>query len=398
MIFYQKALIISSILLFSLFVYANRLMAQTEKALDKVPGQTSSDLFKQPFIIDNPDDRYSYSAHSRKFTGIPSLVITEAGTTWVTWYGGVTPHEDANNYVIVASSKDKGKTWQERFVIDPDKRGPVRAFDPEIWISPDNRLWVFWAQMIRKDGVYGVWAMETSDIDSEKPVWSRPKRLCDGIMMNKPLVLKNGDWLLPVSTWMTTRNSAQVVVSADQGKSWSLRGACDVPAEFQNCDEHMVVQLRDGSLRMLVRTLYGIGETTSKDEGKTWSALKRSDIEHKVSRFFLTRLKSGNLLLVKHGPIEQQLKLRSHLMAFISKDDGKSWSKGLLLDERTGVSYPDGMQASDGRIYITYDYDRRGQQEILMTSFTESDVLSPDYDSRIITVAGNRKLVSKGGH
>ena len=365
---------------------------------EKVSGQTNGDLFKEPLIIENPDDRYSYSAHSRKFTGIPSLAITQAGTLWATWYGGVTPTEDRNNYVVVASSKDKGTAWQERFVIDPDKRGPVRAFDPQIWISPDNRLWVFWAQMIKKDGIYGVWAMETSDLDSENPVWSPPRRLCDGIMMNKPVVLKNGDWLLPVSTWMTTRNSAQVVVSTDHGDTWSVRGSCDVPANDQNADEHMIVQLEDGSLRMLVRTLYGIGETISKDEGRTWSTLKRSEIEHPMSRFFVSRLKSGNLLLVKHGPIKRKLKNRSYLMAFISKDDGKSWSNGLLLDERTGVSYPDGMQASDGRIYITYDYDRRQQQEILMTSFTENDVLSPDYDSRMITVAGNRKLISKGGH
>src|SRR5690606_39230792 len=105
-----------------------------------------------------------------------------------------------------------------------------------------------------------------------------------------PLVLKNGDWLLPVSTWMTTRNSAQVIVSADNGKSWSLRGACDVPAQDQNADEHMLVQLTDGSLKMFVRTLYGIGETISKDNGKTWSALNRSEIEHPMSRFFISRL------------------------------------------------------------------------------------------------------------
>ena len=35
--------------------------------------------------------------------------------------------------------------------------------------------------------------------------------------------------------------------------------------------------------------------------------------------------------------------------------DGKSWSGGLLLDERTAVSYPDIAQSPDGDIYVCQD-------------------------------------------
>ena len=87
---------------------------------------------------------------------------------------------------------------------------------------------------------------------------------------------------------------------------------------------------------------------------------------------------------------------RSHLMSFISKDDGRTWSNGLLLDERPGVSYPDGQQTSDGRIYITYDYKRSEEQKILMTSFTEDDILSGT-DSKILEVFRHRNEISKGG-
>ena len=62
---------------------------------------------------------------------------------------------------------------------------------------------------------------------------------------------------------------------------------------------------------------------------------------------------------MKHGPIEKKTG-RSHLTAFVSKDDGRSWEGGLMLDERGGVSYPDGQQTADGTIYITYDFDRTG--------------------------------------
>ena len=64
---------------------------------------------------------------------------------------------------------------------------------------------------------------------------------------------------------------------------------------------------RDGSLWMLVRTLYGIGESTSTDGGRTWSEVAPSDIGHVTSRFFIRRLDSGNLVLVKHGEIDPAL-------------------------------------------------------------------------------------------
>src|SRR5690606_23197295 len=179
-------------------------------------------------------------------------------------------------------------------------------------------------------------------------------------------------------------------------KTWSVRGACNVPKSERVFDEHMIVERKDGSLWMLVRTRYGIGESFSKDKGRTWSALKQSNIQHTSSRFFISRLNSGNILLVKHGPIDVKTG-RSHLMAFISKDDGNTWSKGLLLDERLGVSYPDGQQMKDGTIAITYDYDRKQEQLILMTTFKEQDVFKENYDQTIIDIFNNRKIISKGG-
>ena len=45
-----------------------------------------------------------------------------------------------------------------------------------------------------------------------------------------------------------------------------------------------------------------------------------------------------------------------------------------MLDERATVSYPDGVQAEDGQIYIIYDRNRRSDKQILMATFTEQDV------------------------
>lgn len=83
-------------------------------------------------------------------------------------------------------------------------------------------------------------------------------------------------------------------------------------------------------------------------------------------------------------------------MAFISKDDGHTWTNGLLLDERKGVSYPDGQQFKDGTIYLVYDYNRTTDQNILYTSFSEDDIINGT-DKEIIEVYRRRTLINLGG-
>ncbi len=152
----------------------------------------------------------------------------------------------------------------------------------------------------------------------------------------------------------------------------------------------MIVEKKDGTLWMLVRTFDGIGESFSQDGGYTWSPGRKSHIDGPCSRFHIRRLKSGRLLMINHHNFEEKLnkeevlnqgrnvikwKGRSHLTALLSEDDGKTWPYTLLLDERNEVSYPDATEASDGYIYVTYDWDRVKQREILMARFTEEDII-----------------------
>ena len=167
-------------------------------------------------------------------------------------------------------------------VIDPE--GQVRAFDPCLWVDPTGRLWLFWAQAYYFwDGRGGVWAITTGDADLENPVWSSPRRLADGVMMNKPTSLADGTWLLPAAAWnipvrggdpeyefdMGELTGSNVIASSDQGKTWDFAGQARIPGVA--CDEHIIIERADGSLWMLARTEYGIGESVSLDQGKTWS-------------------------------------------------------------------------------------------------------------------------------
>jgi predicted neuraminidase len=378
-------------LVFLVFALSPFSLTAAEPA-DPKSKKPSATALEPPPVNLTPGDEYA--DRRRAFQGIPGIERAANGRLWALWYAGGPdePGEGPGNYVVLVTSRDDGKSWSRpKLVIDPP--GPFRAYDPCLWNDPEGRLWLFWAQSYQWwDGRSGVWAIVSENPGDESPRWSKPRRLCNGIMLNKPTVLRSGEWLLPVSVWerpadartdmehrhdLGRENGANVHISRDKGATWALQGQAFVPKRV--FDEHMLVERRDGSLWMLARAAYGIGESESADRGKTWAAGRESAISHVNSRFFIRRLNSGNLLLVTHEPPNG--KTRSHLIAHLSDDDGKTWRGGLMIDERTGVSYPDGVQAPDGLIYVIYDRSRTGDREILMAAFTEDDVAKGQWQS-----------------
>jgi hypothetical protein len=304
-----------------------------------------------------------------KRQGVPGIERTAKGRLWAVYGRDV---ESTRNFQVLKCSDDDGVTWSEvKLMILP--RSGTRAMSAAIWIDPQARLWVFWGQSAgQADGRFGVWAIHTDEPDAAEPRWSAPRRLGDGILLNKPTVLANGDWLLVSSVWKAD-DSIKVYASTDRGATFTLRGTANISnPKLRGPDEPMIVERRDGSLWMMVR-MQGLAETVSTDGGKTWTPVERIAIKHPTSRFFLRRLASGALLLIKHGPLNEKVG-REKLTAFVSDDDGKTWTGGLLLDERDDVTYPDGVQGADGIIRIIYDHERTPDGEILMAKFREEDV------------------------
>ena len=138
-----------------------------------------------------------HAATNRAFQGIPSLAVAPGGRLWATWYAGVTPAEDQNNYVVLATSGDDGATWTDVRTIDPDGAGPVRTFDPELWVSPDGRLFHFWAQMEkgRRDVALGrvVLRNEGAGFGSARlePAAAHRRR-CDDVQAGRALLRRVG--------------------------------------------------------------------------------------------------------------------------------------------------------------------------------------------------------------
>lgn len=343
-------------------------------------------------LITDKQEVAKYSPEHRVWQGIPGVAHTKGGRTFISFYSGDVM-ETYGNFAVLTMSSD-GKNYEQIAVVKKD--GQFRVFDPVLWIDPMGRLWFIWNVMPGEQ----VMASICEDPDGEKLSWSEPFQIGRGIMMNKPIVLSTGQWLFPIAIWMLDiynefRCSAltdedvagsYVYETADCGKTFRRLGMADV--EDRSFDEHMVYELQDGVLKMLVRTKYGIGQSYSYDRGETWTEGQDSGLGGPCSRFFIYRLRSGRLLLINH----HNFKGRNNLTAFLSDDDGKTFPHQLLLDERRKVSYPDAMEAEDGFIYITYDRERgcfkksledvyADAREILTCRIKEADILAGELTS-----------------
>lgn len=382
-----------------------------DMARELKPGHDRQDKTALPDLALLPPDVMTafgtkHVKSSRGAQGVPAIERTAEGRLWAAWYAGRSPRgvESTSSYCVLATSGDDGKSWTEKLVIQPHRF--VHTYDPCLWIDPQKRMWFFWAQSAGvQDGRMGVWAMVTHDADVGNPHWSNPRRIANGVMLNKPTVLENGDWLLPVGLWRDNTNvpnvkfdpddlapytvemlihdlgeerGSNVYRSTDQGKTFDRIGQARIRGT--RVDEHMIVERGDGSLWMLLRNTRGIAQGESTDGGRTWSAgsiyLPGRTFANK--RFFIRRVQSGALLMVRNNSPEGK---RSHMTAFVSDDDGATWKGGLILDERES-SYPDGVQAADGTIYIIYDHQRytlnrdgkEGVGSVQMAMFREEDV------------------------
>jgi hypothetical protein len=333
-----------------------------------------------PVVITNPGAEFQDDA--RPGAMIIGMDRTPQGRIWGCWTG---TGDKRDGYFLIATSDDGGDSWSKpRLAIGtrPEATQKISgALVGNLWTDPRGRLWLFFDQLrgdpqnriTGNEAVLSNWYMRCDDPDAAEPVWTEPVMFAEGCTLNKPTVLSNGDWLLPVSDWH--KQTARVFASIDQGISWKERGYLKFP-DWQ-FDEHMMVELKGGRLWMLARTSGQPYESFSGDGGKTWSTPQQAATVQNVSaRFFLRRLQSGRILLIKNGSPAERLPQRTHMSAWLSDDEGQTWKGGLLLDPRNAVSYPDGFESPDGLIHILYDWNRHSDAEILMAKFREADVLA----------------------
>ncbi|WP_248927556.1 sialidase family protein [Paenibacillus hamazuiensis] len=252
--------------------------------------------------------------------------------------------------------------------------------NPVLFQAPDGKLWLLHTSNEPHD-------QKTSRVvcrisEDRGAAWGETTVLHEGpgIFLRQPLlVLANGDWLLPAYYCKLGGHYSVVLISTDQGKTWSEYEVADSVHRVQMS----VVALQDGTLYAVFRSRQAerIYTSVSRDNGRTWTAPARSELPNNNSSIQLTRLQNGHLALIYNNSSMERDQfrwvqskgefrrkpLRTPLTLAISEDEGKTWpyyrnvqTADLEYKEsEIGYSYPAIVQSRDGKIHIAFSYLRK---------------------------------------
>jgi predicted neuraminidase len=213
------------------------------------------------------------------------------------------------------------------------------------------------------------WGMVMASPDEGK-TWGQSSRLPDGILgaiKNKPVQLPDGTILSPSSD-ESNGWSVHFERSTDNGETWARIPVADLSGEWGGIQPTILLH-PDGRIQALCRTRGGrVTETWSSDKGLTWSRPEQTALPHANSGIDAVTLRDGRHLLVynhvqgaafEFGP-------RSPLNVALSSD-GKQWERTVDLETEPGeFSYPAVIQGRDGMVHITYTWNRKRIQYVVL--------------------------------
>jgi predicted neuraminidase len=185
-------------------------------------------------------------------------------------------------------------------------------------------------------------------------------------------VLADGAWLSGSSTEGNSDGwRVHFELSRDAGQTWSIMGQ---PAKGVGFDaiQPSVLFFPGGKLEALCRTKQGVvAQTWSKDGGKTWSALTATDLPNPNSGTDAITLADGRQLLVYNhsGHRAEEAKGNRYPLDIALSKDGVSWKHVLTLEDEplgSGYAYPAVIQTSDGRVHITYTWNRKMIKHVVL--------------------------------
>ena len=220
------------------------------------------------------------------------------------------------------------------------------------------------------------WGELKTSTDGGK-TWSAAQKLPKGIfgpIKNKPVQLANGDILCPTSNETDTKPSAWAIYferTSDLGKTWTRTELLHDGLKI-GAIQPSILFLGGDKLQAVGRTKQSkVFQITSEDAGKTWGEISLTDLPNPNSGTDAVTLADGRHLLVYNHSGHRAAEAKGDrfpLDAAISKD-GVTWSRILTLETepcKAGYAYPAVIQAADGRVHITYTWDRRFIKHVVL--------------------------------
>lgn len=354
---------------------------------------------------------HKHRINLRIFQGCPQVEISEGGRLWATWFGSNVQAERApfhnDQFSVISTSADDGKTWKEVFVFDPSELLGGGASDPMLWKDPNGRIRFIGLRNIdfkgKDDFASSAWEFTMLDPENEHTAWTRPRLLGNkNISVMKPLIFPDG-------TIMRSMDDFKLVGKPDKVRIRFLKEAVNGKPIFVSefpvdnaavFAEQMPIIRKDGSLFTFYRAREGQKFAESSDGGKTWKLGGYYPKQFSINtKCILKTLPSGRVLLVANDvqmkeesgkrryyyadenggerELVEHKTSRTRMTAYLSDDDGKTFSHKMLLCDDGQISYPSATLGKDGSIYIVYDQGRGtiGQHTIFLSKITEQDIL-----------------------
>lgn len=289
-----------------------------------------------------------------------TIVETRDGKILAAWFAGADEGEDD---VGIWVSRWENGAWSRPVevvngVMSPQRRYP--CWNPVLFQPREGPLVLFF----KVGPTPSQWWGERMVSEDNGATWKDQRRLPGHVMgpiKNKAVQLEDGRILCPSSSehagWRV-----HVEITNDL-ENWEVVGPLNDPATM-GAIQPAILTYPNGRLQMLCRTKGKgfISESWSQDGGRTWSPMSLTNLPNPNSGIDAVTLKDGRQLLV----FNNTKKGRSPLNVATSQD-GKQWDVRLDLETQPGeYSYPAVIQASDGRVHITYTFLRTSIKHVVL--------------------------------
>ncbi len=363
-----------------------------------------------------------YRHENRGYQACPAITKTNGGNyitaVMCTPFGKAGGNgENHHCYVALKRSHDL-INFEDIMVIDPDKDGPCRTFEPILWTDSDTgRVYFAYCQAAGKDygynGRMGTFITYSDNIDEDMPTWSDPTRIFHGLLDNPPVKASDGNWYMAINFTRHVRNACfkddpylklfgVYILKSENGVDYSV--LCHVSNADSNISEPSIVEYEKGKILITERTEKGsflMRSTLKNINFWTYPApitYKQGGrmLQNVASRSAAKCYKFGEILYAFNDTTNNK---RENLTIGISYDDGKSFKHKLLLDERVLSSYPQIIENAKDEYIIIYDQGRIRSKlddgsEILIAKVTKADIIA----GKIITPTSYlKRLVSRYG-
>jgi alpha-L-fucosidase len=319
------------------------------------------------------NDEFIYSHNGIPSAHASTIEQLQDGSLIAGWFGGTHErHPDVSIYI----SLRKNNSWSApRKVADGVVNDSLRypTWNPVLF-NNGKKLFLFYKIGPSPSTWWGVYK---TSVD-HGITWSRAIMLPDGILgpiKNKPITLDNGRIVSPSSIELQGGKiwRSHMEISDDSGETWRK-----IPVNYDS--EYKVIQptivkLKSGALKAFFRSNKNvILESSSKDQGQSWSTYKKSELPNPNSGIDAVALDNGLLLMV-YNPLasgEDWSDGRNKLYLAKSRD-AKHWEVILKLEDKENgeFSYPAIIQGKSGGIHITYTYNREKIKHIALKILNE---------------------------